>query len=177
MSGLKDRSDEELMTLYQSGDYAAFECLYERHSGRVFQYLKGKVSVEAAKDLVQETFLKVHRSRGQYQAQYPFLPWLFTVARNSLNDFLKSSDQKVIRIEINADALPGALLPITSEHDLSAALNGLPHVQRRAIELRYMNEWSFEKIAEEMNTTPENSRQIISRGIKKIRSLFKGEEK
>lgn len=177
MRGLKDRSDEELMTLYQSGDYTAFECLYERHSGRVFQYLKGKVSADAAKDLLQETFLKVHRSRDQYLAQYPFLPWLFTVARNSLNDLLKSSDQKVIRIEVNADTLSGTLLPIAAEHDLSAALNGLPHVQRRAIELRYMNEWSFEKIAEEMGTTPENSRKIISRGIKKIRSFLKGEEK
>ncbi|MGE4130540.1 MAG: RNA polymerase sigma factor [Bdellovibrionales bacterium] len=177
MSGLKDRSDEELMSLYQSGDYTAFECLFERHSGRVFQYLKGKVSTEAAKDLLQETFLKVHRSRGQYQTQYPFLPWLFTVARNNLNDFFKSSDQKVIKIGIHADLFPEALRPIAPEHDLSAALNGLPHVQRRAIELRYMNEWSFEKIAEEMNTTPENSRQIISRGIKKIRSLLKGEEK
>jgi len=162
------------MTLYQSGDYTAFECLYERHSARVFHYLKGKVSLEAAKDLVQETFLKVHRSRAQYQPQYPFLPWLFTVARNSLNDFLKSPEQRLARAEFNADTLPGALLPVASEHDLSAALQGLTQVQRRAIELRYMNEWTFEKIAAEMNTSPENSRQIISRGIKKIRSFLKG---
>jgi len=40
-----------------------------------------------------------------------------------------------------------------------------------------MNEWSFEKIADEMNTTPENSRQIISRGIRKIRSFLKGKVK
>lgn len=165
------------MTLYKSGDHAAFECLYQRHSGRVFQYLKGKVSSEAAKDLLQETFLKIHRSRSQYQPQYPFLPWLFTVARNSLNDFFKSSEQKVIKISVEADSLPETLQPIGSEHDLSAALSGLPSVQRRAIELRYLNEWSFEKIAGEMNTTPENSRQIISRGIKKIRSFLKGEKK
>lgn len=177
MNGLKDRSDEELMALYQSGDYAAFECLYERHSGRVFHYLKGKTSHESAQDLLQETFLKVHRSRDQYQSQYPFLPWLFTVARNSLHDFLKSPGQKVIRIKVDSDIMPDKLLPVASEHDLSAALNGLSHVQRRAIELRYMNEWSFEKIAEEMKTTPENSRQIVSRGIKKVRSFLKGEEK
>ena len=165
------------MTLYQSGDYAAFECLYERHSGRVFQYLKGKVASEVAKDLIQEIFLKVHRSREAYQSQYPFLPWLFTVARNTLNDFFKSSDQNVIKIEIDSVPLTEQLIHATSEHDLSAAISGLPHVQRRAIELRYLNDWSFEKIAEEMNTTPENSRQIVSRGIKKIRSFLKGDEK
>ncbi len=177
MSKLEDRSDEELMTLYQNGDYAAFECLYERHSGRVFQYLKGKVSKEAAQDLLQETFMKVHRSRGQYQPQYPFLPWLFTISRNSLNDFFKSSDQNVVKISVDSELLPSAMLPAVSEHDLSAALSSLPHTQRHAIELRYMNEWSFEQIAAKMNTTPTNSRQIISRGLKAVRSFLKGEKK
>ena len=94
-----------------------------------------------------------------------------------MNDFFRSSNQKVIKVGIDPDSLPERLLPISSEYDLSAALSGLPHIQRRAIELRYMNEWSFEKIAEEMSTTPENSRQIISRGIKKIRSFLKGGDK
>lgn len=164
------------MTLYKSGDYAAFESLFERHSGRVFQYLKGKASIEAARDLLQETFLKVHRSRESYQSQYPFLPWLFTIARNSLNDYFKSSDQKVVKIEFDSIPLPANLFP-ESVHDLSSALASLPSGQRRAIEMRYMNDWSFEKIAEEMKTTPENTRQIVSRGIRRLRSFLKGEGK
>lgn len=177
MGDLNNRSDEDLMMLYQSGDYAAFECLYTRHSGRVFQYLGNKVSSEVAKDLIQEVFLKVHRSRNTYQSQYPFLPWLFTIARNALNDFFKSSEQNVAKIDIDSIPLTEPLVHVTSEHDLSVALNGLPHLQRQAIELRYLNEWSFEKIALEMKTTPENARQIISRGIRKVRSLFKGDKK
>lgn len=172
-----ERTDEELMTLYQAGDYAAFECLYERHSGRVFQYLKGKVSSEVAKDLLQDTFFKIHRSRSQYSAQYPFLPWLFTIARNTLMDFFKQSESKAVKIEINTDKLAASAAVDSSAHDLSAALGNLPIVQRRAIELRYMNEWSFEEIAAEMKMSPENSRQIISRGIKKMRSLLQGGKK
>lgn len=179
MGPLKDQTDEELMTLYQRGEYAAFECLYERHSGRVFQYFKGKISVEAAKDLLQETFLKVHKSRGLYQAQFPFLPWLFTVARNSLNDFFRKGDQKFTTLGIDPESLPAReeASIVASEHDLAAVLSSLPHVQKRAIELRYMDDWSFEKIAEEMKTTPGGSRQNVSRGIRKIRSLLKGERK
>lgn len=167
------------MTLYQSGEYAAFECLYERHSGRVFQYFKGKISVEAAKDLLQETFLKVHRSRQLYQTQFPFLPWLFTVARNCLNDFFKKAEHQVVKVEVDPEVLPANLQEVAaaSPHDLTAALNSLPFVQRRAIELRYLNDWSFEKIAEEMKTTPGGSRQNVSRGIRKIRSLLGGTEK
>lgn len=162
------------MTLYQSGDYAAFECLYLRHSGRVYQYLKGKVATEVANDLLQEIFMKIHRSRDQYLSQYPFLPWLFTIARNQLTDYFKRSESKVIKIGIEPDLVAAEASLAAPEYDLSTALSSLPTNQRRAIELRYMNEWSFEKIAEEMKTTPENSRQIVSRGIKKIRSLLPG---
>ena len=58
--------------------------------------------------------------------------------------------------------------------DLTVALQGLPSNQRRAIELRYLSEWSFEQIAREMKTSPVNIRQMISRGIKKLRSGIGG---
>lgn len=177
MIKIADRSDEDLMTLYQGGDYVAFEYLYERHSGRVYHYLSGKVSADVAKDLLQDIFLKIHRSRSQYSSQYPFLPWLFTVARNTLTDFFKLSESNAVKVEIDLDNLAISELPNASGHDLAAVLRNLPILQRQAIELRYMNDWSFEMIAEEMKTTPENSRQIISRGLKKMRSLLQGGKK
>lgn len=180
----RNRSDEELMALYQSGDYDAFECLYKRHSGRVFEYLKGKVSDQAAaQDLLQETFMKVHRSRDLYSSQYPFLPWLFAISRNAVVDFFKSYATRLSQITISNDQMIERLpanstnLVPTSQHDLASALSSLPVMQKRAIELRYLQDWSFEQIAEDMNTTPENGRQIVSRGIKKIRSFFKGGNK
>lgn len=167
-------SDEELMIRYQNGDYAAFECLYRRHSGRILRYLSMRVQPEIAKDLLQEVFMKIHRSREQYIAQYPVLPWLFTVTRNALIDFFKKAETRAVKVEINDDVFTKEREVQPPEEDLSLALSGLPVLQRRAIELRYMNEWSFEKIAEELKTSPENSRQIISRGMKKMRALLHG---
>lgn len=173
-----ERSDEELMTLYQSGDFQAFAHLYERHSTRVFQYLKTKVNHgDHAQDLLQEVFMKVHRSRARYLPDYPFLPWIFTIARNAVVDFLRNSQRRESTgaTSESVEMLSSPSLPVeTTEHDLVHALGALPPAQKRAIELRYLSDWSFEKIAEEMKTTPTNSRQIISRGIKKIRSLLEG---
>lgn len=180
---LDQQSDEDLMVLYQNGSHDAFVCLYQRHSGRVFAYLKLKVSVEVAQDLLQEVFMKMHRSREQYSAQYPFLPWIFTIARNALFDLLKNSETKLEKASLISETILDRLsegadsLISTSEHDLTAALGSLPSQQKRAVELRYLSDWSFEQIAEEMKTTPENTRQIVSRGIKKIRSLIKGDGK
>ncbi|MEK6579254.1 MAG: sigma factor, partial [Bdellovibrionota bacterium] len=86
MGDLKDQSDEELMTLYQTGSLAAFDVLFNRHSGRVLAFLRKKVLSETAQDLTQEVFEKLHRSRAKYNPRYPFLPWLFTVSRNVLLD-------------------------------------------------------------------------------------------
>jgi len=176
-----DQADEVLMTLYQAGDYEAFEILYRRHSGRVFEFLKKKTNAETAGELLQETFLKVHRARAQYSAQYPFLPWLFTVARNVFLDSLRRSESKIesrsIAAEVSEIAIPEASASSAATLDMGVALRGLPEHQRRAIELRYLSDWSFEQIAAEMRTSPLNARQLISRGVKKLRARFAGEQK
>ncbi len=176
-----DKTDEELMVLYQDGEYQAFECLYSRHSGRIYEYLRSKVQADAAQDLLQVVFMKVHRSRSQYSSQYPVLPWLFTITRNTVVDFLKSSERKLSSKTVSDEALLNSLVENLPEPSQEAALfplgelvHALPEPQRQAIELRYLKEWTFEKIAEEMKTSPQNIRQLVSRGIRKIRHNLKG---
>ncbi len=164
------------MNLYQMGDFAAFEILYHRHSSRVHTYLKKKVAVDVAPELLQEVFEKLHKSRDKYASQYPFLPWLFTIARNTVTDFFKKAETKVTLASKSNPLLLENLAVATNEasfnSNVTEALNSLPHDQKRATELRYMSDWSFEKIAVSMETSEENVRKIISRGIKKIRSVF-----
>ncbi len=169
-----DQSDEELMILYQAGDFAAFEVLYRRHSGRILGYLKKKVPLETAKDIMQDTFTKLHLAKDKYDPQYPFLPWLFTVSRNTLFDFFKKAETKIAQA---TSAEPGLIesLPavptFAPEYDMSQIISGLPQDQKRAVELRYLQDWSFEKIAGDLKTSEDNVRQLVSRGIKKIRLL------
>lgn len=177
MSEKKDElSDEDLMALYQSGDEMAFGTLYQRHSGRVFDFLQRKTSPQNARDILQEAFLKLHRSRHQYSVQYPFLPWLFAITRNALVDFVRLNESKIAKGSVAELDLPSesAEPDATWTDDLTAALETLPAPQRRAIELRYLSEWTFEKIAADMKTSPINARQLISRGIKKLRSGLGG---
>lgn len=164
------------MALYQSGDSKAFESLYERHAGRVFAYLQKKTTAESARDLLQETFLKVHRSRHQYSVQYPFLPWLFAITRNALVDLIRLNESKIANSSVtNLDSSVDATATEPSwAPDLTHALQTLPANQRRAIELRYLSDWTFEQIANDMKTTPVNVRQVVSRGIKKLRSGLGG---
>ena len=167
-------SDEDIMVLYQKGDFFAFEILYNRHSGRIYEYLKKKVSTpEVAQDLLQEVFSKIHKSRESYNKQFPFLPWVFTIARNTAFDFFKMRETK---ISTKSDSSPELLNSLAGEVDhsestplLGKILDKLPQMQKQAIERRYLDEWSFEQIASDVGTSEENVRQLVSRGLKKLR--------
>jgi RNA polymerase sigma-70 factor (ECF subfamily) len=138
--------------------------------------VKQQLTINRAQELLQETFEKLHRSRAKYNPQYPFLPWLFTISRNALFDFFKTAETKVSQSSSSSPILLDNLVAVVAEahsqHDISAILEVLPQHQRRAIELRYLHDWSFEKIAHDMKTSETNARQVISRGLKKLRSAL-----
>ncbi len=166
------------MSLYQRGDYHAFEVLYHRHSGRVFEYLRKRSTEEVSRDLTQTVFEKVHKSRSNYEGRYPFLPWLFTITRNTLFDHTKSAEVKYGQHRERSEILDFIPSPQTNiGYDFSTLLEGLNSNQRRAIELRYLSEWSFEQISQEIKTSPQNVRKLISRATEKIRSILKGERR
>ncbi len=170
----KDLTDEELMKLYQSSDYLAFETLYHRHSARIYKYLTGKVGSEVGQELLQDTFARIHKSRDNYNSQFPFLPWVFTIARNLLRDHYKKAETQTTQNSVGLESLSmeasSELASLGSLNRLEASLERLPENQQLALRLRYLDDWTFEKIAEEIETSPQNVRQLISRGLKKVRA-------
>src|SRR5476649_2776842 len=95
-----DKTDEELMALYQNGDEQAFGMLYARHSGRVYGFLVNSLKDKAlADDVFQSTFMKLHRARSTYDPSFPFIPWLFTVCRGVMIDHIR----KAGRIQEDSD--------------------------------------------------------------------------
>ncbi len=174
-SGLREKSDEDLMESYKMGDALAFEVLFERYSGMVLGFLSKKLKIaKDAQDLLQEVFLKLHRSRHQYDRKLPFAPWLFSIARSVWLDSVKKrqlEDVTEANVLENMVSLDQGLAAATSGVDL-AALNQLPASQREAINLRVIDDATFEEIALKLSTSPENARQLVSRGLKKLRNVL-----
>ncbi len=172
--------DEDLMRLYQSDHEAAFLVLYKRYAGKVFGYLQHKVhDQEAAADMCQIIFTKLHRSRFRYDPLQPFAPWLFTIVRHALVDWKRSQRSQKHLFQNAADLELHTLSRWLPSQPMSmewADLGNLPAAQREALQLRYMESLSFEDIASRLETTPSNARQLVSRGIKKLRMLFSSTE-
>src|SRR5579859_6196466 len=71
------------MIRYQGGSLEAFEEIYAEVASGVRRYLLRLAgSSEIADDLLQETFLQIHRSRAAYNPKYAVRPWVFGLARN-----------------------------------------------------------------------------------------------
>lgn len=177
---LKELSDEELMREYQLANEEAFTVLYERYSGKVYGYLQNRLRDRAlVDDVYQATFMKLHQSRAQYDSAFPFAPWLFTVCKSVLVSQVRS--RKRIQEDLNPVEVENA---VASETDLSAAIDPagaeitakiavLPVAQQQALKLRFgSEELPFEEIARRLETSPSNARQLVSRGIKRVRSLL-----
>lgn len=168
---LDELSDEELMVLYQKGQEIAFSRLYSRYADRVYGYLRKRLQdPQAANDIFQAAFLKLHRSRDQFNSSFMFAPWLFAVVRTSLIDWQKDKKNSQHTVELNEEsyAAPDIESPLIARADLLP----LPEPQRAAIEMRYFDDLSFEEIAGRLETSPANVRQIVSRGLKNLKSLF-----
>src|SRR5215210_1796933 len=94
-SGMRHLSDQELMRIVQAGDYAPASELYDRYSGRIynfaFRFLK---NAEAAEDAVQEVFVKMLRHANQFHGDAKLSTWLFSITANWCRDYLRKSDNK-----------------------------------------------------------------------------------
>jgi RNA polymerase sigma factor (sigma-70 family) len=172
---LNSLSDEELMVMYQSGADDAFQILYRRHSQKVYGFLRSRVwNDERAAELFQETFLKMHRSTHLYNKSLPALPWIFSVTRSVLLDGLRSDKRAKREIDFTSQEVEA----VQSEGpEVASLLSRLSESQRKAVELRYVDEKTFEEVAATLQTTSQNARKIISRAIAKVKGFASEGEK
>ena len=166
-------SDEDLMKNYIKEDAMAFEILYQRYSGKVLGYLIQKTrSKVMAQDLTQDVFLKLHRSRGLYNPNLDFAPWLFTIARSVFLDSVKRRSLEDLTEAKDFEQIPAVIEFEKTSLDLSS----LPEIQKKVVGMRVYDEATFEEIAEKLSTTPQNIRQIFSRAVKNLKAVFGKDE-
>lgn len=162
-------TDEELMRLYLQAYTPAFEELYKRHAGKLLGYLQKKSPRETAEELLQDVFARMHSSKHTYKDKYQFLPWIFTITRHTLLDYYKKAETKVATAcdEVDESTL---VMENSVDPDTTPLLDTLSPQQKRIFELRYLKDWSFEDIAKETDLSASNIRQIISRGLKVLKT-------
>lgn len=158
------------MDRYCAGDRGAFELLFERFSRRLVRFLTNMVGPTQAKDLAQITFLKVHENRHRYRVGASVASWIFTIARNSALDFLRSAPKRREVYGGDDDAPAPERAHDRLRDDLvRAAIHGLPDDQRQVILLHWYGGLTFEEVGEVVGATGAAVRVRAHRAYQKLR--------
>jgi RNA polymerase sigma-70 factor (ECF subfamily) len=150
------------MDRYARGDPAAFADVYDTVAPSVHAYLVRQTRDRGrAEDLLQQTLLQMHRSRGSYIPGLPVMPWAFAIARRLFIDELRhrkvdalssargiEAGDRVTPTGPEAEALGREMAEL-----VEAELDRIPEAQRTAFELLRVEGLSQDEAAQRLGTT------------------------
>ncbi len=135
---------DEAMERYARGDDGAFATLFEELAPRLKALATRELGDAAlAEDVVQQTFLNVHRARGMFVAGAEVLPWAYAIARRLAMDELRrrARAKRIVGSERPAPGDGGArpdeeVAAQQTASRLERAFAALPESQQRVFRLR-----------------------------------------
>jgi RNA polymerase sigma-70 factor (ECF subfamily) len=164
-------------------DRDAFAALYDRFYPRILRYCSRRLySRSVSEDLTSDIFLtaatKIDTFRGQSEGE--FSQWLYTIATNRINEYLRSFER---RRRLLNDAAESRRIGSTDTHtddsidrlDWPAVYQAMLQLKPRdqaLIGLRYMQDLPHDQIAAILNLKPGTVRVALSRAIEKLRDRF-----
>ena len=170
--GLNRQPGSQILSHRQS-DFAR---VYDEHVWRVYGFLAYRLrDRETAEDLTQATFERALRSWSRFDPRRASeKTWLLAIARNLLIDHHRR-DRSGLMDQIDESTMPAALGPeeryaVSSE--LTEALLALTERDREVLALRFGGDLTGPEIATLMDLSLANVQQILSRALRKLRSLL-----
>lgn len=190
-------SDESaLIAEAREGSTAAFEALVRRHDRSVLRLALRLVgSEEEARDIYQETFLRVYRGLGRFRGECSFRTWILRVVTNLCLDHLRRPalrlEQPLLAVPEGdagggrpadsglqvADERPGhdpdrVVRSVETRRRIEAALRRLSPRERLVFELRHYEGLRARDIGEVLETSEETVRNCLLRAHKELRAAL-----
>ena len=182
-------SDAEIVQRCLSGEEEAFRILVQRYERPVYGLIHRMVaSDDDAHDLTQESFVKVFRSLEQFDSARNFSSWIFKIASNQTIDFLRKrrfhtvsihadpekEDRREVQLEDPGTGPSGEYAEARRRERISELVQKLPPHYRVAIELRYMQERSYDEIAETLDLPLGTVKARLHRAHHQLRAWLEG---
>jgi RNA polymerase sigma-70 factor (ECF subfamily) len=152
---MSKNSDHELVLQLQAGSLEALGLLYDRHRQLVYRTaLAITGDAEAANDLLQDIFLRLHRFSDRIDPARPLEPWLYRMTTNLSYTWVKQNRRWPRPVEDLADWLMGSSgseSQVEMQDDwqqVQQAVSALPLQQRVVVVLYYLNDLSLNEVAD-----------------------------
>ncbi len=181
--GIDPRAAErELVDRCCRGDMAAFEEVYRRHSGRLYNLAIRMVGSAAdAEDLVQEIFFLAHRKLRMFKNESSLGTWLYRLGVNQCLDFLRKrktrreeslEDDVVVTDRIKTVQTIGRVAPTAL--DLERAIAALPQGCRTAFLLHDVEGFDHNEVGRLLGISEGTSKSQVHKARLRIRTWLTG---
>ena len=170
----------DCMARYQKGDADAFAQIYQSLRPQLRAYFKSLVGEPAViDDLVQDTFLQIHRGRRTFSTDRPVTPWVFGIARHVYLMHRRRMRRHrpdgmaavpLDDVEMTARDWRPDRLPV-----LQAVRSGLHHlgaITRAVILLRHLGGWTYREVSARLGISEQAARLRSSRGVALLRQVL-----
>ena len=175
----KDAALESLFEGYQRADAQATAELIQRLSPELLRFFLAQENTRAeAEDLLQTSWLRIHKARHTYRGGAPVLPWVFAIAKHVRVDGYRKH-RRIRQFEIATDSFPenSSIPPSRAElPTFEALIADLPDSQREVLTMLKVNGLSLEEIAQATSSTVGAVKMKASRAYAKLRTLWLNSE-
>lgn len=180
-------ADEAIIKRCQAGDWSDYDRLVERHRRIVWASIDAVIDNKSLiPDLVQEAFIRAYRKMDTYQFKSSFSSWIFRLARNHAISYLRSKAAKLRSTSIDDDRDDGLALgpriaggtepaeeyeKFDQRRSLNLLLSQMPEHYRAVLNLYYLQEYSYEEIAQIQDIPLNTVRTHLRRARQKLMEL------
>ena len=164
------------MERYQQADPEAPAVLVSALSLGLLRFFRSQSATPGqAEDLLQDTWLRIHRVRHTYRPGEPVLPWIYAIARRVRVDGYRRS-RRIDSHETALEVLPERPVEGEPRHALpvfEALVAALPEAQREVITMLKVGGLSLEEVARATSSTAGAVKQKAHRGYDRLRKLLR----
>lgn len=184
-------SDAEMMLRVKAGDDSAFDYLVQKYRRPIISFMYRMArNAATAEDLAQEVFLRVYRSRTNYEASAKFSTWLYRIATNlgvnHARDTRHERPENVTNLDEPdeesgqtldlADKAPNVEQEILQRERLAAIrqkVEALPERQRLAVLMHKYQQMDYKQIAEVLKLSESATKSLLFRAYETLRTQLR----
>jgi RNA polymerase sigma-70 factor (ECF subfamily) len=179
-------TDEQLVEEIRSGNREFFEELVKRYETRLIRYVLYLThGEETAKDIVQDTFVKVYINLNSFKTDLKFSSWIYRIAHNETMNRLKKYGFQMFQLDIDiVDRF--VVAPNNTESEIEkdeisknvrGALDRLPLKYKVPLVLYYIEDKSYDEISDILKVSTGSVGTLVRRGKKRLKEILVSEGK